>query len=62
APMGLGDQFTDKAQELQQRAKDAMNKDKDEQDHPGVPDRTTAQPQGTRRWLLFSGSRCAASR
>lgn len=30
--------------------------------HPlGVPDRT-AQPQGTRRWLLFSGSRCAASR
>ncbi|MCU4748562.1 MULTISPECIES: hypothetical protein [Streptomyces] len=30
--MGIGDQFKDKAQELQQRAKDAMNKDKDEQD------------------------------
>ncbi|AKG43339.1 hypothetical protein ACWD33_21840 [Streptomyces xiamenensis] len=30
--MGIGDQFKDKAHELQQRAKDAMNKDKDEQD------------------------------
>ncbi|MFD7509888.1 hypothetical protein ACFV5N_11170 [Streptomyces sp. NPDC059853] len=29
--MGIGDQFKDKAQELQQRAKDAMNKDKEDQ-------------------------------